>query len=283
MVLAVLLCAACSEASGTAPAPAPPTASAPSSGPALPTGPSVPAVPGIEAEVRQWRTDEAVGGQVQVTVTGTGAEPFTVTSVALESPGFAPLPDRPVDVEVPPGRTFDVPAPYGEADCGWAAEPAAARLTVVRPDGRTEQLRVPLSAEVLTRIHDEECAARTVLAVAAADVRGLTPDGDAVTGTLTLTRAGDDDRPVTVTRLEGNVHYSADADLPRTLAAGESTLEVGLRFTMARCDPHALAEAKQPYLFLLGLQVGDDDEVPVDLPMDQADRDELAALVDRAC
>ncbi|SFP99322.1 hypothetical protein SAMN05660464_0390 [Geodermatophilus dictyosporus] len=271
MVLAVLLCAACSDAAGT---------SAPVTSPA---GPSVAAVPGIEAEVRQWRTDEAVGGQVQVTVTDTGTEPFTVTSVALESPGFAPLPDRPVDVAFAPGRTVDVPVRYGDVDCGEAAEPAAARLTVVRPDGRAEQLRVPLSATVLTRIHSEECAARTVLAVAGVDVPGLAPDGDAVTGTLTLTRAGDDDRPVTVTRLQGNVHYAAAADLPRTLGAGESTLEVGLRFTMARCDPHALAEAKQPYLFLLGLQVGDDEEVPVDLPLDQADRDQLAALVDRGC
>ncbi|PRY37164.1 hypothetical protein LY71_12428 [Geodermatophilus tzadiensis] len=271
MVLAVLLCAACSDAAGT-----PPAAT-------RPTMPSAADVPGIEAEVRQWRTDEAVGGQVQVTVTDTGEEPFTVTSVALESPGFAPLPDRPVDAAFAPGRTIDVPAQYGEVDCGQEAEPAAARLTVVRPDGRTERLRVPLSAEVLTRIHGEECAARTVLAVAGVDVVGLAPDGDAVTGTLTLTRTGDDDRPVTVTRLQGNVHYSVAADLPRTLRAGESTLEIGLRFTMARCDPHALAEAKQPYLFLLGLQVGGDEEVPVDLPLDQTDRDQLAALVDRGC
>ena len=273
--LAVLLCPACAGADDAAPA-------ASSSAP-LPPGPAVPAVPGIEAEVRQWRTDEAVGGRVQVTVTDTGPEPFTVTSVAIDSAGFAPLPDRPVQVEFAPGRTVDLPTPHGEAVCDRAAEPAAARLTVVRPDGRIEQLQVPLAAEVLTRIHAEACAVRAVLAVADVAVTRVSPDGDAVTGTLTLTRAGDDDRPVTVTRLQGNVLYAAAADLPRTLEAGKSTLEVEIEFTMGRCDPHALAEVKQPYVFLLGLQVGTDDEVPADLPLDQAQRDELAALVDRGC
>ncbi|MBM7806204.1 hypothetical protein JOD57_002041 [Geodermatophilus bullaregiensis] len=281
--LAVLLCAACGGADPAGPAA---SSSASSSVPSSATpspGPAVLAVPGIEAEVRQWRTDEAVGGQVQVTVTDTGAEPFTVTSVAIDSAGFAPLPDRAVDVGFTPGRTFDLPAQYGAVVCERAAEPAAARLTVVRPDGRTEQLLVPLAAEVLTRIHTEACAVQAVLAVADVAVTGVSPDGDAVTGTLTLTRTGDDDRPVTVTRLEGNVLYAATADLPRTLEAGESTLEVGVEFTMGRCDPHALAEVKQPYAFLLGLQVGGEDEVPADLPLDQGQRDELAALVDRVC
>ena len=277
-LLAVLLCAACGS---SVPAPAR-SSSASSSAPA--PGTAVPPVPGIEAEAVRLRTDEAIGGQVQVRVTDTGTEPFTVTSVAVDSPGFAPLPDRAVTAAFTSGRTIDLPAPYGDAVCDRAAEPAAARLTVVRPDGRTEALQVPLAAGVLERIHAERCAVRAVLSVADVTVGGLSADGDAVTGTLTLTRVGDDDRPVTVTRLQGNVLYDVAAGgLPRTLEAGESTLEVELEFTMTRCDPHALAETKQPYLFLLGLQVADDDEVPADLPLDQAQRDELAALVDRAC
>ncbi|WP_369256148.1 hypothetical protein [Geodermatophilus amargosae] len=277
--LAVLLCAACGSAeSSSSPSSSP---SSTSSAPAA--GPAVPPVPGIGAEAVELRTDEALGGQVQVRVTDSGTEPFTVTSVAIDSPGFAPLPDRAVTAAFAPGRTIDLPAPYGEAVCERTAEPAVARLTVVRPDGRTEALRVPLAAEVLGRIHEERCAVRAVLAVADVSVGALSADGDAVTGTLVLSRAGDDDRPVTVTRLEGNVLYGTTADLPRTLEAGESRLEVGLEFTMARCDPHALAEVKQPYLFLLGLQVAGDDEAAADLPLDEAQRDVLAALVDRAC
>jgi hypothetical protein len=283
--VAVLLCAGC----GGAPSAASPgttsasaaLSSAPSSSPS--PGPAVPPVPGIEAQAVQLRTDAAVGGQVQVRVTDTGGEPFTVTSVAIDSPGFAPVPDRAVDAAYAPGQTIDLPTPLGDVVCDRAAEPAAARLTVVRPDGRGEVLRVPLAAEVLTEIHTEGCAARAALAVAGVAVTGLAVDGEAATGSLVLTRAGADDRPVALTRLEGNVLYDAGADLPRTLDGGAGSLEVPVEFTMARCDPHALAEIKQPYRFLLGLRVGEDAEVPVDLPLDAGQRAVLDALVDAAC
>ena len=278
--LALLLCAGCGgapAASSSVPS------SVPSSSAAAPSGPAVPPVDGIAAEAVELRTDAAVGGQVQVRVTDTGGEPFTVTSVAIDSPGFAPLPDRPVDAAFAPGRVIDLPAPYGDAVCDSAAEPAAARLTVVRPDGRTEVLRVPLAAADLTRIHAETCAAQAALAVAGVAVTGLVLDGDAVTGTLALTRGGEDERAVTLTRLDGNVLYDVEADLPVTLGEGEESTEVGVEFTTARCDPHALAETKQPYLFVLGVQVDGEDEVTVDLPLDQAHRDALFALTQTAC
>lgn len=281
--LAVLLCAACggAPASSASPSSAASSPAAPSS--SLTPGPAVAPVDGIEAEAVQLRTDAAVGGQVQVRVTDTGAEPFTVTSVAIDSPAFAPLPDVPVTAAYAPGQTIDLPTPFGEVVCDRAAEPAAARLTVVRPDGRSEVLRVPLAAADLTGIHADACAARAALAVAGVAVTGLAVDGESAAGSLVLTRAADDDRAVTLTRLEGNVLYDAGTDLPRTLDDAAATLAVPLEFTMARCDPHALAETKQPYRFVLGMQVGEDAEVTVDLPLDPAQRDVLAELVDAAC
>ncbi|MGY1651188.1 hypothetical protein [Geodermatophilus sp. SYSU D01119] len=287
--LALLLCAGCGgapTASSSAPssAPSPSLSSAVPSSPAAPSsGPAVPPVDGIEAEAVELRTDAAVGGQVQVRVTDTGAGPFTVTAVAIDSPGFAPLPDRPVEAAFVPGRVIDLPAPYGDAVCTAAVEPAAARLAAVRPDGRSEVLRVPLAAADLVRIHADTCAAQAALAVAGLTVTGLTLDGDAVTGALALTRGGDDERAVTLTRLDGNVLYDVAADLPATLGEGVDEREVGLEFTTARCDPHALAEVKQPYLFVLGVQVDGEDEVTVDLPLDQAQRDVLFALTESAC
>jgi hypothetical protein len=240
-------------------------------------------VAGIEARAVQLRTDEAPGGQVQVRVTDTGSEPFTVTSVAIDSPGFAPLPDEAVTAGYVPGRTIDLPTPFGAAVCDHAPEPAAARLGVVRPDGRAEVLRVPLAAEDLTRIHAETCAAQAVLAVAGVAVTGTAVDGRTVTGSLVLTRGGDDDRAVTLTRLDGNTLYDARADLPRTLEEGTTSLETGVEFTVATCHPHVLGEIKQPYVFVLRVQVAGSDEVPVDLPLDQGQRDVLASLVDVVC
>ena len=127
-----LLCAACGGGPGGADpgaADPPPEVATTSAAPAPPT------VPGIEAEVVRLRTDVTVDGQVHVRVTDTGDQPFTVTALALESPGFAPLPATPLTARFEPGRTIALRTAYGEPDCAARPAPVAARLTVVRPDG----------------------------------------------------------------------------------------------------------------------------------------------------
>jgi hypothetical protein len=243
----------------------------------------VPPVAGIAAEVVENRTDRAAGGQVQVKVTDTGDAPFAVAAVAIDSPGFAPLPAVPVTASFVPGRRIDLPAPYGEPVCDAAAEPAAVLLTVVRPGGAAEQLRVPLQAQVLTGIHARLCSVRAVEQVVTVGVADLVAGSESLTGRLVLTRADGDDRPVTATRVEGNVLYSAEAELPLELSAGEDEASAELVLRTARCDPHALADAKQPYLMPLSVSVAGADEVPVDLPLDDAQREMLRLLTDRVC
>jgi hypothetical protein len=281
IVLAVVVTAACGSPSGSSSSGG--STSAPPTTASLSTGPAVPAVPGIDAEAVRLRTDEAVGGQVQVRLTNTGDQPFTATSVAIDSPGFEPLPPSAATATYAPRQVIDLPTPFGDPVCDAAAEPAAARLTVVRPDGTSEDLRVPLSAEVLGRIHDEECAVERVLAVVDVEVTDIQDDGDGSTGTLTLTRRSGS-QPVTVTRLARSVLIEPTIDdLPLELAGNAGSASVDVFFAPASCDPHVLAETKQPYLFVLGVDVGDEEEVPVDLPIDQGDEAALAAMVQRVC
>jgi hypothetical protein len=269
LALAVALLAAC----GTDPEAAEPSPS--------PSPSAVPPVPGIEAEAVQLRTDEAIGGQVQVRITATGDEGFTVTAVAVDSPGFAPLPDTAVTAEYAPGRTIDLPTPYGAPVCSAAALPAAARVSVVRPDGGTEIVRVPLAAEVLGRIHEKECAVLAVAEVVDIAVTGFREDGDALTGELGLVRRTGKEA-VAVTRLDRSVLIDVVADgLPLEMEGERAAAPVS--FTPASCDPHVLSETKQPYRFPMLVVVGDDEPVPMDLPLSQADRDLLAALVQRVC
>jgi hypothetical protein len=280
VVLAAVLAAACG-ASPPAAGPSSGASSEPSPSAASPSG--APAVPGIEAEAVRLRTDEAIGGQVQVRITDTGDAPFTVTAVALDSPGFARLPATAVTAAYTPGRVIDLPTPYGEPVCDAVPLPAAAELTLVRPGGAPERLRVPLSAEVLGRIHEEECAVRAVGEVVDIAVTGLAEDGDAVTGALTLTRRRGDE-PVTATRLNRSVLLEAAAEeLPLELTGNERTVSTPVSFTPATCDPHVLSETKKPYVFPLSVTVGDGEPVPVNLPLDRATRDLLAALVQRVC
>ncbi len=273
-VALVVLTAGCATSSGSQ------TSRATTS---LSAGPTVPAVPGIEAEAVRLRTDEAIGGQVQVRITDTGEEPFTVTAVALDSPGFVALPLREAATEFAPGQTIDLPVTYGEPRCDVAAEPAAARVTVVRPDGSSEDLRVPLAAEIMTRIHQEECAVLAVADVVTIEVAGLADDGDALTGEIRLTRRSGED-PVTVARVGRSVIIDVTADeLPVEMAAGDEAFATPVVFTSATCDPHALAETKKPYVFPLEVTVGDGDPVVTDLPVDDGLRARLVALVDRVC
>ncbi|MCW2575529.1 MAG: uncharacterized protein JWR66_1559 [Modestobacter sp.] len=255
-----------------------------SSSSSAPAVPALPEVAGIAAEAVQLRSDEATGGQVQVRLTDTGPAPFTVTSVQLDSPGFTALPARTVAARYAPGQVIDLTTPFGAVDCAAGVEPVAARLTVTRPHGATEEVTVPVHGWTMVQVHQGECAEQGVLAVVDVTVEGLTDAGGMTTGDIVLgRRAGDE--AVQVSRLGGSVVLDPvpDDDLPVTLAPGEQELRLPVTFDAARCDPHALAETKKPFVFPLAVTVGDGDEVPVDLPLDEAQRAQLQDLLDRVC
>jgi hypothetical protein len=242
----------------------------------------VPAVPGIEAEIVRLRTDEAIGGQVQVRLTNTGDTPFTVTSAALRSPGFADQPPTTIAAEYTPGRVIDLPVPFGKPVCAESPVPASAELTISRPDGSVEPLKVPAAADVLELVHSQECTVLAVTAVVGIAVTDLHDAGDSLVGSLTLTRR-EGAEPVTATRIGRSVLVEPTAELPLELGGDEETAAVPVSFTPASCDPHVLAETKKPYVFPLAVTVGDDDEVAVNLPIDETLRARLTALVQRVC
>jgi hypothetical protein len=286
VAVVAVLCAACSGGSASSsPVSSSPVSSSPvSSSAAASSSPAVTPVPGISAEVVRLRTDVAVGGRVQVRVTDTGAEPFTVTAVALDSPGFAPLPRTALTAEFTPGRVIDLPTPYGQPVCSADPAPVTARLTVTRPAGATEEVRVPLAGDDLDVVHREECAVAAVRAVVDIALTGAAGEEEAVTGTVVLTRHGDDDRPVTVTDVRRSVLFDvAVAGLPVELGPGQGEVSTVVTFTSATCEPHVLAETKQPFLFPLQVAVGEGDAVPVPLPVDEALQGMLWDLVQRVC
>ncbi|MDP5181289.1 hypothetical protein QOZ88_01440 [Blastococcus sp. BMG 814] len=241
-----------------------------------------PRVPGVAAEAVRLRTDEAVGGRVQVRVTHTGGAPYTVTGVALDAPGFAPLPPSGVTAGFVPGRVIDLPTPYGEAVCPAGSGAPVARLTLARPDGSVEEVRVPLEGDALARVHAEECRARAVAEAVELRVDGLQAGPERLTGRLALARLGADDE-VVVGRVGGNVQFDVAAELPLELPAGAATTAGAVTFTPATCDAHVLAEVKQPHLFPVGVRIGERPEVVVDLPVDDGLREALTELVRQVC
>ena len=241
--------------------------------------PSLPAVDELSGEVVRLRTDEAVGGQVQVRLTA--AEPLTVTAVALQSPAFAAQPATVEDTQYRAGQTIDLPVPFGAVDCGQPVEPVAARVTVTH-GGQSEDLVVPLAGDALATVAGEECAVAEFATAVTLEVRGLTDGPDDVTGDVVLTRVAGHDEDVEVTALGRSVllEPATPTDLPVTL--GDRELVLPLRITLATCEPHVLAEAKKPFVFPLRVRVGETEAVP-DLPLTDAQRARLQALVDRVC
>jgi hypothetical protein len=193
------------------------------------------------------------------------------------------LPATRVTAEYAPGRVIDLPTPYGAPVCDVGIQPVGARITVVRPGRGAAEVRVPLAGDVLTRIHEEECAVQAVAETVGIAVTGLHDDGDALAGELRLTRRAGRE-PVTARQLSRSVLLEANApELPVELGADQDAVAVPVAFTPASCDSHVLAEIKQPYVFPLLVLVGDGAEVPVDLPLDRVARNRLAALVYRVC
>ncbi|WP_328809571.1 MULTISPECIES: hypothetical protein [unclassified Rhodococcus (in: high G+C Gram-positive bacteria)] len=111
----------------------------------------------MSASAYRSRDDDAVGGQLQVTLTGASEQPVTVRSVALRSPGFETVDATPREITLDRGSRIDVTVPYGTALCDVGAEPA----TAVVETSDDIAVEVPLASQndTLNRIHAEECAA----------------------------------------------------------------------------------------------------------------------------
>lgn len=180
-----------------------------------------------------------------------GDEVRTVVAVGLESPlyGDAPLDDREVVLR-PGARQLVIPAPYGPPRCD--GDPEVAFTAVVRFSDGTE-LRIPAAQPhpgTLARLHAKECAAAAVQDSVELHADDWVRDGDTASGTLSLTAAR---RGVEaeVTELAGNVIFSLQTVDGATLRLdeGDEAAEVEVTVRAERCDQHALAEVKRPFVF----------------------------------
>lgn len=234
----------------------------PSARPPSVTAPvATPAVPGMSGLAVRLRTDVAVGGQFQTRISNTGSEPFSVLGVSLDSPGFERLPVTGRTADYNPGATIDLPTPYGPAVCGEGVrvDPLFTALQVQRPDGRTEEIRLPLEApdDIIARIHREECH---VLALAAAatvrlgsDLSSEQADGQAVLRTTVNLTRGTNTEAIALVGLRGSVVFDLlfadDSEPPPSMPADENELVVPVVLRNATCEAHVLGETKQPFLF----------------------------------
>jgi hypothetical protein len=139
-----------------------------------------------------------------------------------------------------------------------------------------------------------EAVAPTLLAPlpAAADVRervdidfgsDWAKDGTTISGGLRMAQrqAGE---PVAIDDAVGNVIFTLvleEAHPVLRVTDDEPSARVPVVIRADRCDPHAVAEFKRPYVFLSWVTVGDGDPVPVELELTGGARAALQELIAR--
>lgn len=222
----------------------------------------------VQAVATQTRFDEVADRRFEITITDTGRQPYTVSSVRLDSPGFAPTAATARDDLFAPAITYDLPATYGPARCDAQVEPAMAVVVLHREGAPAGAVRVPLLSPdgLLRQLHDGECAARELGRQVQVDLVGLTPAGRGVLHGQLHLRRGSWPGPVAAVELRDSVLYAFTVTLPARLEAGVASLDVPVDVRPATCAPHRIADAKQPFLFPLFLSLGGAPAREVDLP-----------------
>ena len=241
----------------------------------------------ITASAYRSRVDDAIGGQFQITIANTGERPIAVHTIALASPGFAPVAPTVREIELQKGGRIDIPTPYGAARCDTTVGPLAARLYVTREGEREQDVEVPLAQpyDIIDRIHSEECTAEQVLSKVSMTLSLSSPppvSTDPLSASLLVSRESFDG-PIRVDELRGSVLYDVTGVLPRTLQSDSDSLAVPLTITTASCEAHAIADSKKPFVFPIYLAFGDEKPVYARIPVPNETQKQLVAYQGAAC
>jgi hypothetical protein len=246
--------------------------------------------PALQAEVTQYRRDQALG-QVQVKLTSTGGA-VVVERLRLEARGFAPGPDVDRGTRLPPGRAVDLPTPYGELRCDEQPDGGRAVVTVRRGEQRHE-VSVPVpGGGVLALVHDRECREAALQQAVRLSFAPAWPE-EQVTGrpallpVLVLERSAGRDR-VVVDDVAGHVLFTVrprdGRPLPLlVLEPDQQRAELPLQVLTTRCDGHALAESKRTPLFLFYVGLGEEPPRRVEVAAPTAVHGQLAEFAARSC
>lgn len=232
-----------------------------------PTTPTAPASPPAEAEIavtlQQYRADE-VAHRIGLQVTSHAAAPIDIATARLDWPGLAPIAPTELAYPLVPGVTVDLRVDYGTAVCGDPprvddpAPDAPIVAEVTTADGKTLRWPVDDVRGVLARVHELDCRRQAVdhlVGVAIGTAWAPSPEGDAVTGELVLTRRAATG-PVAITGISGSVLLNVDlADGAGAEMTGDHAVVPIVVTSAQRCEAHALADSKKTFDFQVSLLV----------------------------
>lgn len=247
---------------------------------------------GLTASLVQYRRDQP-RRYVEVKFANASPRPLDVTMLDVTLPGFGPSGAIRRTTHLESDRRVDLPVPLGHPRCDEPPVGRASVLIDVR-DGAGPAVRTTVAVDddgLLTRLHTFECAVRR--AQAAADIT-LAPDwqrrgtgDDLVVGGRAQVEVRDPAATVEITEVAGGILFVAPPgavapDLPLTLDRDRARAIIAFDLIPARCDGHAMAEARRLTTVTFLVSVDGSEPVPLRVAPDEAGFETLiAALRDR--
>lgn len=261
-----------------------------------PPPPPSPSPTALRLSLSQPRWDEGTR-TLRVAVINDGATPISVSSATIQSAGFQPEVAAVDDGVTEPGGIAGFAVQHGDAICG-DAEVAPVSLSVTVDDSERVLPLEPDDEALLGRLHEQDCRQQRLDAAATLrldfDEQTVVRNGEEyLLGALVVQRPPDADsvEPVTVVSFRGSVLLSLGPDarrlhkrLPVTLRPSAEQLRVPvLTGSEHRCDPHALTNSSQTFLFNSFVRIGDDPVQRVLTIPSAAAKRQLGAIIDRDC
>jgi hypothetical protein len=231
----------------------------------------IPIPTGQLVAVPQQNREDPAKQQFQVQIVNGTQDRFQVVSVQFVWDGFTSPPTT-RDSIVVRGQVIDFPVPFPGATCAGdgtlASMPSLDDAVVLLglDDGTVREVPVIDRWHLARRLYLEDCQRQFIdrqVAIEWVDLHEEQYEDRPVTaGELRLTRR-DGTGTISIESVSGTIPYdfeAVDTDPGQTvitLDAGTASVSVPIRFVEGRCDPHALAEVKQPHKFVAQVDLGD--------------------------
>jgi predicted small lipoprotein YifL len=235
------------------------------------TEPEIEIPTGVLVAVPTQNREDPAKNQFQLQIHNGGGERYDLDAVQFVWDGFT-TEVTPRDSIIVGGQVIDFPVPFPGAECvGDGTRQTMpslddAHVVLHLDDGATVDMPVVDKWHVARSLYEDDCEKQMIesqVAIEWVDLHEADFEGRPVTaGELRLTRregAGE----IAVLAVSNTIPFvfmaidSAVGEPVVTLAADQTEASAPIRFVESRCDPHALAEIKQPTKFIAQIRLGD--------------------------
>lgn len=252
---------------------------------------------GVLVAVPTQNREDPAKGQFQIQIHNGTRQRYDLAGVQFAWDGFTTVPSE-RDTTIVGGQVIDLPVPFPGAACVGDGQRASmpsldtARVVLSLDDGSTVDVPVVDQWHVARQLYLEDCERQAIEGQVAIEWVGLHEEeyeGRPVTaGELRLTRRAGTGN-YSVLSVSNTIPYEFMAvETPVgepviTLLADADVTSVPIRFLESRCDPHALAEVKQPTKFIAQVRLGDGSQHPYIIYPNRDDWTPMRRTADKGC